>query len=305
MRMDPSKTTPQPRDVLADERIRRRWSQQEVADRIGTTFVNVSRWERGITRPNPYFRRKLCALFQKSAEVLGLEESAGQEDHQGESSALSKRAPSLFPAAVSACAIFDPAIPLESVISLVGRRHELSQIKKRLYRGGNVALTALYGLPGVGKTALSIALAHDVDLQAHFRDGILWAGLGPSPNVLGHLSRWGTLLGVPTGDMPAISSVEERVKTLRAAIGSRFMLLVIDDAWKVEDVLALKVGGPNCAHLVTTRFSNITAHMTVDGAILIQELNEVEGLELLRKLAPGVVDRETKKAADLVQAVGG
>jgi transcriptional regulator with XRE-family HTH domain len=148
--MDPSKTTPQPRDVLADERIRRRWSQQEVADRIGTTFVNVSRWERGITRPNPYFRRKLCALFQKSAEVLGLEESAeqpGGEEHQG-SSALPKRAPALFPAAVAACAIFDPAIPLESVISLVGRKHELSQIKKRLYRGGNVALTALYGLPG-------------------------------------------------------------------------------------------------------------------------------------------------------------
>src|SRR5207302_8060289 len=67
----------------------------------------------------------------------------------------------------------------------------------------------------------------------------------------------------------------------------------------------LKVGGPNCAHLVTTRFPHIATHMTVDGAILIQELNEVEGLELLRKLAPGVVDRETKKAAVLVQAVGG
>src|SRR5438552_18962089 len=119
MRMQIPKTAPQPRWRLAEARTKRKWSQQEVADLIGTTFVNVSRWERGITRPNPYFRRKLCALFQKSAEVLGLEESAGQEEHQGESSALSKRAPSLFPAAVSACAIFDSAIPLESVISLV------------------------------------------------------------------------------------------------------------------------------------------------------------------------------------------
>ena len=209
MRMEPSKTTPQPRDVLADERIRRRWSQQEVADRIGTTFVNVSRWERGITRPNPYFRRKLCALFQKSAAALGLEESAGQEEQQGGSSAFPKRAPFATPA--SASAVLDPAIPLESVVSLVGRKHELSQIKKRLYRWGNGALTALNGLPGVGKTALSIALAHDVDLQAHFRDGILWAGLGPSPNMLGHLSRWGTLLEVPSGDMPALSGVEEWV----------------------------------------------------------------------------------------------
>src|SRR5439155_21303731 len=109
----------------------------------------------------------------------------------------------------------------------------------------------------------------------------------------------------PSGDMPALISVEEWVKTLRPAIGSRAMLLVIDDAWKVEDVLALKVGGPNCAHLLTTRFPHIATHMTIGGASLIQELNEVEGLDLLRKLAPGVVDRETKKAADLVQAVGG
>src|SRR5881628_2247080 len=93
MRMEIAKTTPQPRWRLAEARTLRKLSQQEVADRIGTTFVNISRWERGITRPNPYFRRKLCALFQKSAAALGLEESAGQEEQQGESSAFPKRAP--------------------------------------------------------------------------------------------------------------------------------------------------------------------------------------------------------------------
>src|SRR5207248_2362604 len=102
-----------------------------------------------------------------------------------------------------------------------------------------------------------------------------------------------------------LSSVEEWAKTLRATIGSRFMLLVIDDAWEVEHALAMKVGGPNCAHLVTTRFPSIATHITVDGATMIQELDEHHSIELLRKLAPGVVDRETKKAAVLVHAVGG
>src|ERR1700726_4797640 len=69
---DTTTTTPRPRHRLVDARIAQHWSQQEVADRIGTTHVNVSRWERSITRPSPYFRRKLTKLFQKSEEELDL-----------------------------------------------------------------------------------------------------------------------------------------------------------------------------------------------------------------------------------------
>ncbi len=64
---------PQPRLRLTEARIERNWSQQDVADRIGTTHLNVSRWERGITKPGPYFRRKLCSLFGKSEQELDLE----------------------------------------------------------------------------------------------------------------------------------------------------------------------------------------------------------------------------------------
>jgi transcriptional regulator with XRE-family HTH domain len=39
---------------------------------LGTTHVNVSRWERGITKPHPYFRRRLCQLFGKTETELGL-----------------------------------------------------------------------------------------------------------------------------------------------------------------------------------------------------------------------------------------
>jgi transcriptional regulator with XRE-family HTH domain/DNA polymerase III delta prime subunit len=60
-----------PNQELIDARLRRGWSQQEVADRIGTTSVNVSRWERGATSPSPYFRQQLCVLFDASAHELG------------------------------------------------------------------------------------------------------------------------------------------------------------------------------------------------------------------------------------------
>jgi transcriptional regulator with XRE-family HTH domain len=61
-----------PNHILRKERLQHGWTQQDVADRIGTTFVNVSRWERGINSPSPYFRQQLCRLFEKEAETLGL-----------------------------------------------------------------------------------------------------------------------------------------------------------------------------------------------------------------------------------------
>lgn len=57
---------------LRQERISRNWHQQDVADELGTTVVTVNRWERGVQQPSAYFRIKLCALFSKSAEELGL-----------------------------------------------------------------------------------------------------------------------------------------------------------------------------------------------------------------------------------------
>ncbi len=78
-----------PRDRLSAERLRRHWSQLEVADQLGTTPGNVSRWERGITSPGPYFRHKLCELFGKSAQELGLTWDASNDslDHNAPVSA--------------------------------------------------------------------------------------------------------------------------------------------------------------------------------------------------------------------------
>ncbi|HEX6482332.1 MAG TPA: tetratricopeptide repeat protein [Ktedonobacteraceae bacterium] len=282
---------PQPRLRLTEARTGKNWSQHDVANHIGTTHVNISRWERGITKPGPYFRRKLCALFGKSEDELDLGQTLDE---------VATTSPS-----ASVEALYDPAIPPQPPVRLVGRDHELDQIKQRLFAGTSVTLTALNGLPGVGKTTLAIALAHDPEIQAHFSDGILWAGPGPNPNMPGILSHWGTLLGIPMAEMATFDSNEAWAKALHAAIGLRRMLLVIDDVWRVEEALVCKVGGPNCAYLVTTRFPVIAAQIAVDGATTIQELNEEQSLALLRLLAPEVVKHEEKKIHELIRAVGG
>jgi transcriptional regulator with XRE-family HTH domain len=43
-----------------------------VAREVGTDAFTVSRWERGITMPSPYFRQQLSTLCGLSLEELGL-----------------------------------------------------------------------------------------------------------------------------------------------------------------------------------------------------------------------------------------
>ena len=58
--------------LLKQAREERGWSQKDVAQKIGTDSKTVSRWERGVAYPSPYFRQKLAKLFEKSLRELDL-----------------------------------------------------------------------------------------------------------------------------------------------------------------------------------------------------------------------------------------
>ncbi|MBV8695370.1 MAG: tetratricopeptide repeat protein, partial [Ktedonobacteraceae bacterium] len=323
---------------LTQARLARRWSQQEVADKLGTTHVNVSRWERGLTRPGPYFRNRLCNLFGMTEEELELGPAGMQRPAEAKHSSPMPAAAELHvPDNVVAPEgqdeighpkieegsighdkighdeighdkigpLLDPAIPLQPVMRLVGREQELAQLKQRLRRGGNVALTALNGIPGVGKTALAVALAHDAEVRQYFTDGVLWAALGPNPNAHSVLSRWAVLLGISASELAGLNDEQALAQALHMRIAERVFLLIIDDAWQVGHALTFKLGGPNCAHLVTTRFPAIAAQFASKQATALQELGEEESITLLRLLAPSVVESEYQRVRDLIRAVGG
>jgi predicted ATPase/DNA-binding CsgD family transcriptional regulator/transcriptional regulator with XRE-family HTH domain len=61
-----------PNERLKHARYQLGLTQAELAEKVGTTFETVSRWERGIKVPGAYYRRKLCDVFGKTAEELGL-----------------------------------------------------------------------------------------------------------------------------------------------------------------------------------------------------------------------------------------
>lgn len=97
-----------PNQRLKAERELRGWSQKYVADQLGADHYYLSRWERGTASPSPYYRQKLCVLFDKNAQELGLlqEESSEHDEEASEHGILS-----LAPAET----VYDPAIPPLSV----------------------------------------------------------------------------------------------------------------------------------------------------------------------------------------------
>ena len=291
---------------LKVEREQRGWSQARVAEAVGVSTLTVIRWEQRRAIPYPYYREQLAQLFGKSVRELDLlppEQPASQPDLPQEPAVAHAAA---SPSSVSSLPplLLDPAIPrlMGRTGTLVGRAALLAQIKAQLFAGQSLALD---GLPGVGKTALAVAVSLDAEVQAHFADGILWAGLGPHPDRLGELSRWGALLGVRAADVGEAGSWEAWGRALRATIGSRRLLLILDDAWSAQEALSLQVGGPQCAHLLTTRSPQVAFAFAQAGSISVPELPEQEGLALLARFVPQVVQQEREQAETLVRAVSG
>src|SRR2546421_717705 len=61
-----------PNDRMRRSRSLKGWPQADLAEQVGTSFEIVSRWERGVTVPSPYYRERLCAVLGQTAGELGL-----------------------------------------------------------------------------------------------------------------------------------------------------------------------------------------------------------------------------------------
>jgi transcriptional regulator with XRE-family HTH domain len=295
-----------PHEQLRQERQRRGWSRQYVAEQIGVADPKtIGRWERGVAFPSTYFLQRLCSLFGMLAQDLGLFPGAHGNMLQAVAEQRLSHRNSIF--SVSPSPLYDPAIPppLVDTDGLVGRDELLQQLKQCLCANKRLNISALNGLPGVGKTALVRELVYDNDIQQHYCEGILWVGLGTRPNVSNLLGRWGCLLGIPATEMALLKGEEDRARAIHDFIGMRRMLLVIDDAWKIEEALAFKIGGPNCTYLLTTRIPSVALHFANGGTTVVRELDEEDSLKLLARFTPDIVTNESDAARALVQSVGG
>lgn len=196
---------------------------------------------------------------------------------------------------------------------IVGREKVLRELKTRLGVGTETrtarlpfqVLTAIRGWPGVGKTTVVSAIAHDPEVISAFPDGILWVSLGQHPDLLSELARWGQTLGA--SDFSGIRSVAKATKRLAGILRDKHALLIVDDIWNSNDALVFEVGGRECATLITTRETSIAHELAPlpDAVYVLPILTDEQSLELLRNLAPTVVANYSVECLELVQELQG
>jgi hypothetical protein len=162
-----------------------------------------------------------------------------------------------------------PMMVPEPPADFVQRPAEFGALKHKLLdaKGDAVPITAaLRGAGGYGETTLARALAHDPDIAGAFFDGILWVELGEKPGNL--LSIISDLIETMTGERPGLENLNAAAVKLGEALGERRILLIIDDAWRAQDLRPFLQGGRNTARLITTRRDDIlpldTARQPVD-----------------------------------------
>lgn len=166
-----------------------------------------------------------------------------------------------------------------------------------------MAVSALAGIGGVGKTTLAVHIAHTA--RASFPDGQLYIDLqgagsrsAEPETVLGSFLR-----ALGTADSAIPDSLEERAALYRSVLDGRKILVLLDNARDAAQVRPLLPGTPGCAALVTSRVRMVDlagAHL-VDLDVMSPE----EALALFTKIVGEErVGSEREAALDVVAACG-
>ncbi|MER6162102.1 BTAD domain-containing putative transcriptional regulator [Streptomyces sp. NPDC001868] len=169
--------------------------------------------------------------------------------------------------------------------------------------GQVMAVSALAGIGGVGKTTLAVHVAHRA--RSDFPDGQLYVdlqGAGSRPaepeTVLGSFLR-----ALGTADSAIPDSLEERAALYRSVLDGRRVLVLLDNARDAAQVRPLLPGTAGCAALVTARVRMVD----LAGAHLVDldVMSPDEALQLFTKIVGEErVAAERKAALDVVAACG-
>lgn len=113
----------------------------------------------------------------------------------------------------------------------------------------------IHGMPGVGKTALAVNVAHQI--AAAFPEGVLFVDLrgydpgGRSMSLLEACDRLLAQLGVESGGPAA--HPQDRLALYRDRLQGRRTLVILDNVRDSAQVRPLLAAGPDCRVLVTSR----------------------------------------------------
>ncbi|HEU5474723.1 MAG TPA: tetratricopeptide repeat protein [Actinophytocola sp.] len=194
-----------------------------------------------------------------------------------------------------------------------GRAEELAAMSAALGRaatgGGTVVISAIEGLGGIGKTWLALYWAHQ-HLE-RFPDGQLFInlrGFDPVTQPVCPEAAVRTFLHALEIDASRIPNDPEAQTALyRSLVAGRRMLIVLDNAATVEQVLPLLPGSSSCTVIVTSRHrlaSLVTAHEA--RTLPLDVLTDGEAEELLaERIGTARMAAEPQAVSDLLAYCAG
>lgn len=233
----------------------RGWSQEELARQVSTLAAGmghqgvmldistISRWERGLNAPGPFYRQLLCSLFDMNARELGLLPEDGPTQSLEELSSLPLRDFS----AEDTFRDLSPPMPEGRIPFFRQRRFLLMLLAGAAIGGGAALTTGLLQLhsagparhwpvvgPDIHKKLISVSviqwmlLAHGMQLSV---DGVFWTqtenavmifqqdnGLDITPAVSD--STWEKLILPSKMTSPQIMDHGSQVKALQEVLNS-------------------------------------------------------------------------------------
>ncbi|HEY9331751.1 MAG TPA: BTAD domain-containing putative transcriptional regulator, partial [Streptomyces sp.] len=206
---------------------------------------------------------------------------------------------------VPASAPVRPAQLPATVPDFTGRSSFVRELGDRLAtaEGSVMAVSALAGIGGVGKTTLAVHVAHQA--RRHFPDGQLYVDLqgagaraAEPETVLGAFLR-----ALGTADSAIPDSLDERAALYRSTLDGRRILVLLDNAHDAAQIRPLLPGTAGCAALVTSRVRMVDlagAHL-VDLDVMSPE----EALQLFTRIVGEErINSEREAALDVVAACG-
>jgi hypothetical protein len=168
-----------------------------------------------------------------------------------------------------------------------GRDGMLTELRRRLHGGETtLAVQALYGLGGVGKTQLALEYAHRF---AAGYDLVWWIDAEQPVLIPGQLAVLAARLGLPAG--PTVADTVERL--LAELRGRTRWLLVFDNAERPADVTDYRPDGPG--HLLIT--SRSPGWGALGGRLEVDVLARAETIALLRARIPALDEALADKLA--------
>jgi DNA-binding SARP family transcriptional activator/tetratricopeptide (TPR) repeat protein len=188
--------------------------------------------------------------------------------------------------------------------TFTGRAREIEQITAAASSSRVLLIHAVAGMPGVGKTALALHVAHRLGTQ--FPDGHVFVDLhghtaGRSPAEPGDVLA--VLLaadGVHPRRLP--TDTESRSALWRRRLADRRALIVLDNAVDSAQVAPLLPASAGCLVLVTSR--RFLGDLPTDAVRLVLDaLTAKEAEEMFIRLAPHAAG-QTEQVGDLVAACG-